>query len=77
MKQNIGPIAIGIAIFPHHGLDAEALLQRAKQALHTAAATAPFLCPRPPAAGFAVGVGVSVGLWVARITFQHTPPSCG
>ncbi len=32
----LADIAIGIAMFPHHGPDAEALLQRAKQALHTA-----------------------------------------
>ena len=34
--SEIADIAIGIAMFPDHGRDAEALLQRAKLALHTA-----------------------------------------
>ncbi len=34
--SELADIAIGIAMFPHHGPDAEALLQHAKQALRTA-----------------------------------------
>ena len=35
-KSELADIAIGIAMFPDHGADAESLLQRAKYALHTA-----------------------------------------
>ncbi len=35
-KSELADIAIGIAMFPDHGSDAESLLQRAKYALHTA-----------------------------------------
>ena len=35
-KSELADIAIGIAMFPDHGPDAESLMQRAKHALHTA-----------------------------------------
>ncbi len=38
--SELADIAIGIAMFPEHGADAESLLQRAKHALHTARARA-------------------------------------